>query len=114
MQQNEMADAANQPIVDVERDPRGFVLPVRAHAGAKRNAVVGAHSGMLRVAVTAAPEKGKANKAIAEVLSKAFGVPKASVVLLSGATASRKKFLLIGLTCESLRNTIASIVADRK
>ncbi len=45
---------------------------MRAHAGARQNGIVGEHNGMLRVAVTAAPEKGKANKAIVDVLSKAF------------------------------------------
>jgi uncharacterized protein (TIGR00251 family) len=107
-----MTDPANNSSLDIKRDPRGVILPVRAQAGARRSAVVGVQAGMLRVAVTAAPEKGKANKAITDVLSKFFGVSKSSVVLLSGETAPRKKFLLVGLTFESLRDAITSIVAD--
>ena len=43
---------------------RGTILPVRAQPGAKKNAVLGERAGALRVAVSAAPERGKANEAI--------------------------------------------------
>ena len=71
-------------------------MPIRAQAAARRNAIVGVREGMLRVAVTAAPEKGKANKAIAEILSKTLGVPKSAVVLISGNSSPRKRFLIVG------------------
>ena len=52
---------------------RGTVIQVRAQPQARKNAIVGEHAGMVRVAVTAAPEKGKANDAILEVLADALG-----------------------------------------
>ena len=47
----------------------GVLVPVLAKPGAKANKIVGVHNGRVRVAVSAAPEKGKANDAIAAVLN---------------------------------------------
>ena len=44
----------------------GVILPIKAQPGAKRNAILGERAGSIRVAVTAAPEAGKANEAIAK------------------------------------------------
>lgn len=43
-----------------------------------------------RVYVTVAAEKGKANKAVISVLAKYFGVPKSSLLIISGALARDK------------------------
>ncbi len=94
-----MADAA--VIVDAWED--GSSLYVKAHAGARRDAVGGCHDGMLRVETTTAPEKGKANKAIAKLLAKRLGVAASAVVLLSGETNSRKRFGVRGVTPEVVR-----------
>ena len=49
---------------------------------------------LLKVRVTAIPEKGKANKALIALVAKSLGIPKSSVSLASGDT-SRKKILRI-------------------
>ncbi len=89
-------------MIQLQSHPDGVVLPVRAHAGARQNGVLGERQGMLRVAVTEAPEKGKANKAIAAVLAKALGVSKSSVELVSGATSTQKRFLVVGAEMATL------------
>ena len=100
-------------MVKLEQDPRGVIVPVRAQAGAKRNAITGIHDGMLRVAVTVAPEKGKANRAIIAVLSEAIGVPKSSIQLLSGETSTRKRFLVTGQDLNELQAQLAQITSDK-
>ncbi|MCC7474701.1 MAG: DUF167 domain-containing protein [Pirellulales bacterium] len=97
-------------MVVVERHGRGVVVAVRAHAGARRNAVVGEREGSLRVAVTAAPEKGKANRAITDVLSKAFGLSKSEVELIAGETSPQKRFLLVGLTEDEAQKACHTIL----
>lgn len=47
-------------------------------------------SAVLRVRVTAAPDKGKANTAVIALIAKALGVPKSAVTLVSGDTARLK------------------------
>lgn len=85
-------------MIRLEATAEGTIIPVRAQPGAKRNAIVGEHAGALRVAVTAAPDKGKANQAIAAVLAAAFGLPKSAVQLVSGQISRQKKFLLQGVS----------------
>ena len=48
--------------------------------------------GSLKVKLTAAPEKGKANKKLIEKISKHFDVPKSNVRIVSGVK-SRKKLV---------------------
>jgi len=90
----------------------GVVLPVRAHAGARRNALKGIHAGALQVMVTQAPEKGKANKAIIELLADKLGLRKNQLELLAGATSSQKKFLVREITAEELERRIADQLAE--
>jgi uncharacterized protein YggU (UPF0235/DUF167 family) len=84
-------------VIALAPHPEGTVLPVRAHAGARRNEVGGEQDGMLRVSVTQAPEKGKANKAILTLLAKALGVRKSQIELTAGETSPNKRFLVRGL-----------------
>lgn len=85
-------------------------MAVRAQPGARRNAVVGEHDGALRVAVTAAADKGKANEAIGALLAEAFGLPKSGVELLSGPTSRQKRFLLRGARLEEVRRVIEGLL----
>ena len=52
--------------------------------------------GHWRINVTAAPEDGKANAAVAEALAHALGVAKGRLTLLRGATSRDKVFRLDG------------------
>jgi len=67
---------------------------------------------MLKISVTQAPEKGKANKALIAVIAKALDVRKSQVELLSGETSSRKKFLLRDLALEEARQRVADALAQ--
>lgn len=85
---------ADDALLDVDEHPRGVMIHVRAAPGSRRNGIQGVRQGALRVAVTIAPEKGKANKAIVEILSDALGVAKSAIELISGETSPRKQFLI--------------------
>lgn len=97
-------------MLQLETHPRGVVMSVRAHAGARRNDIMGVRDGMLRVAVTAAPEKGKANRAIVALLSDKLGASKSSIELLAGETSTKKRFLIVGGNIDGLKRAIAEIV----
>jgi uncharacterized protein (TIGR00251 family) len=87
-------------MVRLESHAEGTILLVRAKPGARRQGVLGEHDGALRVAVTAAADKGKANQAIAKLLSTTFGIPQSSIELIGGATSRQKRFLLRGMSVE--------------
>lgn len=88
----------------------GCLLSVRAQPNAKRDAIVGLHAGMLKVAVTAPPDKGRANEAILAVLIESLGLKRSQVELWSGATSREKKFLVRGMTAEETRERVAKFV----
>lgn len=82
-------------------DGEDLVLRVRATPNASRDAVEGAEADAdgrpyLRVRVRAVPEKGKANKAVAALLAKAWGVPKSSVSVVKGETDRVKTLQITG------------------
>jgi uncharacterized protein (TIGR00251 family) len=90
----------------------GVILPVRAQPGARKAGIVGEHAGALKVAVTAPPEDGRANKALVKVLSEALGLKRSQVELLSGQTSREKRFLVHGLTLAELAARIEAALAD--
>lgn len=65
-------------------------LPIHATPGAKRTEAAGMHGDALRVRLGAPPVDGKANAALIAWAAKAFGVPKAQVELLHGASGRQK------------------------
>jgi len=54
----------------------------------------------LKVAVTAAPEDGKANAAVIALLAKEWGVAKTAISVVAGATDRRKLVEIRGSTAE--------------
>jgi len=93
-------------MIDLEPRDGGVILPVRAHAGARRNEIRGVQNGMLKVSVTQAPEKGKANKAIVALLAKELGLKKSQIELLSGDTVSQKRLLIVEIEVADLQRRI--------
>ena len=91
--------------------PAGTVVPVRAQPGARKDAVLGERAGALRVSVSAAPEKGKANAAIAAVLAQALGCRPSQVGLISGETSREKKFVVSGVAFDELRKRVDGLIA---
>lgn len=84
----------------------GVVLPVRAQPGARRTSLRGCHDQMLKVSVTTVAEKGKANQAIAELLSDALSLPRSTIELINGETARQKQFLIRGVDVADLQRRI--------
>ncbi len=97
-------------MIDLAVHSEGTVLAVHAQPGARRNAVLGLRAGALRVAVTAAPEKGKANAAIAAVLADTLGCRSSQIALLSGETSRQKRFLVAGVAPDELRRRLDALL----
>ncbi len=93
-------------VIQLEAHPEGVVLRVKAHPGARRDEIRGEHDGALKIAVTQAPEKGKANQAILQLLAKHLQLRKSQVELLSGETNSKKRILVRGLTAAEVQSRL--------
>ena len=83
--------------LDLQTVEDGVIVRVRAYPGASRVGVTGVLDGAVKVAVTVAPEKGKANKAILTILAELLGVPRRKVELVGGGTSRDKRFLIRGI-----------------
>lgn len=65
----------------------------------------------IAVKVSAPPDKGKANRAVIEILAKALNVPKSSLAIISGET-SRNKNILISGKAHELRAAAEQLIQD--
>ncbi len=97
-------------MIQIAEHADGCIVPVHAQPGARKAGILGEHAGALKVAVTAPPEDGRANKALVEVLAKALDVKRSQVKLLSGATSREKRFLIQGLPRGALESWLAAQV----
>ena len=73
-----------------------MTVSVHVHPRARRNALEVSAAGVLRAAVTAAPEDGKANAAVIGLLAAAWRVPKSAISMKQGAVARDKVFTVAG------------------
>lgn len=67
-----------------------------------RDEVVGWRGGELSVRVTAAPEDGKANAAVCELLACALGRPKRAVRVVRGESARHKQLEVESVTPDDI------------
>lgn len=70
--------------------------------------VVGRHGDAWKVRVTAAPEGGKANEAVLELLSGALDVPLEDLRLMSGKTSRDKVVSVRGMSIGEVDGRLAA------
>jgi uncharacterized protein len=76
--------------------------------GAARPGVVGRHGDGWKLRVAAAPERGKANDAVLDLLAETLAVPRANVALVSGAGSRTKTVELTGLAPAEVDRRLAT------
>ena len=89
----------------------GILLAVRVTPKSSSDEVTSLHTAAdgavsLAIKVSPPPDKGKANKAVIDVLAKAFGLPKSAFALVSGET-SRHKVVSVAGNLTALEAVIA-------
>jgi len=66
-------------------------LKVKINAGSGKNIITGnLGEDTLKIRISAAPEKGKANRELVEFLAKTFNIPRGNVTIVSGYTSPLK------------------------
>ncbi len=75
-------------------------LFLRVSPGARREEIVGRHGKVWKARVTQAPERGRANQALARLLSKRLRLPVAQVTVVSGLGSRDKVVEVRGLAPE--------------
>lgn len=81
-------------------------LDLKVSPKASRNAITGWIGVSLKVSVTAAPERGKANEAVEQLLAEVLALPRSAVTVVAGHTSRLKRIEIVGLTAEALRQRL--------
>lgn len=97
--------------LDLVETAEGTRLRLRVKPGARRNAINGLHAGALKLSVTAAPERGRANRAVVALVAEAVGLPPSTLALLAGESSS-DKVILIPLPAKIVRSRLESGFVD--
>jgi len=90
---------ANPAIREVDG---GVVFSVKIVPGSSKTSVCGLLDGMVKIKISAPPEKGKANQSLIEFLAKKLGVKRKDVHIISGQTNPVKSMEISGISAEML------------
>jgi len=93
-------DMGNLVIQEIEEDVVFTAKIVPGSSGPTR--ICGLLDDMLKVKVSAAPEKGKANQCLTKFLAKQLGVKKNAVSIISGSTSPVKHVKVSGMSADTL------------
>lgn len=107
-----MADPSSVDLLELTPVPGGTRLRLRVKPGARKAAVLGVHGGALKVSVTEAPERGRANEGVLSLLADLLDVPSGSFEISSGLQ-SRDKTVVVPLDADALRERIGETLRDR-
>ena len=82
------------------------LLDVKVVPKSSRDRIVGQLEGALKVAVSAAPERGAANEAVCKLIAKTLGLRTQQVIVEAGHTNPRKTLRITGITAEAVRQVL--------
>ena len=74
--------------------------------GSSRNEIVGWLGEALKIKVTAPPERGKANKAVVELLAAALGIATDDVIVVSGHSSPAKVVAVSGMDEDRIKTAL--------
>jgi uncharacterized protein (TIGR00251 family) len=84
-----------------------LLLKVKVTPGSSSSSVIGVVNDCLRVSLRSAPEKGKANKELVEVLAAFFNTKRAAIEVVSGLTSRQKLIRISNLDYETARKRLS-------
>lgn len=88
--------------LQIQRTETDSRFRVKVVPASSRTVIVGVLDGMLKIRVTAAPEKGKANQSVIEFLAKKLGVNKQAVTITAGTSNPVKQIYVSGLAPDEI------------
>jgi uncharacterized protein (TIGR00251 family) len=77
-------------------------IAVKVTAGSSNSAIGDWREEYLRVRISAAPERGKANAALIALLAKSLGLSKSSIRIVRGQHSAHKTLEITGLSAEDI------------
>ena len=94
----------------VQEADGGVVFSVKVVPGSSRTAISGLLDGMVKVKVSAPPQKGKANDCLVDFLAKQLGVKTNTISIIAGRSSPIKKIQVLGLSAETVVEKLIPVV----
>ena len=88
--------------LDVKQSDGGVVLMVKVVPRSSRTSIAGQLDGMVKIKISAPPEKGKANQSLIEFLAKHLGVKKNEIEIVAGSASPVKKVRILNISAEKV------------
>lgn len=92
--------------LELRQNQGRLMLKLRVSAGAAKSQIQGIHAGALKLSVTEAPDKGKANRGILKLLAKSLDIPVRNIEISSGHTSQNKVVAITDIDASTLRQKL--------
>jgi len=96
--------------IDLRQEGDTLLVPLQVKPSARKIGVLGVHDGRLKIAVSAAPEKGKANQDVVRLIAKLLGVSRSAIEIRTGATSPKKVVAVTGVSRERFSQQVAGAI----
>jgi uncharacterized protein len=93
-------------MLDIVPTKSGVIVSIRTQPRSSKSRIIGEYGGRLKLAVTAVAEKGKANKAVVELLAGTLHISESSIHIISGESSRDKRLMIEGLTPVDLKSLL--------
>jgi hypothetical protein len=100
MSENALGETKND--IKIIRRQNAAVFYVKVIPSSSRTSLEGVQNGMLRIKLSAAPEKGRANQAVVDFLTGKLGIKKKFITITSGLFSKVKQIAVEQITPEVL------------
>lgn len=88
------------------KDPLYVQISCYVQPKSSRCAVIGEHDGRLKIALTAPPVDGEANKMLIKFIALQVGVSKSLCSIVQGDTSRRKTVCVSGVTLQDVKQRL--------
>ena len=86
------------------------MLQIKVIPGASRDRIAGKLGDAIKIQVSAAPERGKANDAVIKLIADALGLRRNDISIVRGQAQARKTLEIQGLSQDQLDRRISEML----
>jgi uncharacterized protein (TIGR00251 family) len=108
MNEDRTSDLNNAVVLSAD----GVVVRVHVQPKSRRDQIVGMHGDRIKLAVTAPPDKGKANDAVVRLIAAALKFSPSRVEILRGDISRQKDLLVRNLNLADVRALLAAVMSE--
>ena len=107
---SEKACADKKEGIKIIRRQNAMVFCVKVIPSSSRTCFAGIQNGILKIKLSAAPKKGKANQALIDFLADKLGIKKKFITIISGLTSKVKQIAVEQVTAETITEKLAIVL----